>query len=230
LKRAFGAEVLCPKFAILNPEFTYSLPVYQTACGAADILAHLMERYFVQTTCVDFTDRMIEAAFRTVLFNTPFVMKKADDYDARAEIMWAGTIAHNGLLDTGRGGDWASHGIEHELSGIYDITHGAGLTIIFPAWMKYVYKENIDRFVQFAVRIFDVDITFCDREKIALEGISRLESFFKSLGLPTSLSDVNIGDNRLREMADKCVPKGGTIGGFKKLSTEDVYEIYKLAL
>lgn len=230
LKRSFGAEVLCPKFAIMNPKFTFTLPAYQTACGVADILAHLMERYFVQTDSVDFTDRMIEATYRTVLFNAPVVMKKADDYAGRAEIMWAGTIAHNGLLDTGRGGDWASHGIEHELSGIYDIAHGAGLSIIFPAWMKYVYKENIDRFVQFAVRIFDVDLTFCNREKIVLEGISRMENFFKSLGLPTRLSDTNIGEDRLREMADKCVAKGQTIGGFMKLSSDDVYEIYKLAL
>lgn len=230
LKRSMGSEVLIPKFAILNPELTYTLPPYQTACGASDIIAHLMERYFTNVTHVDFTDRLIEASIRTVLNFAPKVLKEPDNYDARAEVMWAGTIAHNNLLSTGRIGDWGSHDIEHELSGAYDIAHGAGLSIIFPAWMKYVYKENPERFVQFAVRVFDVDLPFEDKEAIILEGIDRLERFYKRMGLPTRLSDVNIGEERLREMAQKAMIGRETFGNFKNLTSEDIYNIYKLAL
>lgn len=230
LKRSMGSEVLIPKFAILNPELTYSLPAYQTACGASDIMAHLMERYFTNVTHVDYTDRLIEASLRTVLNFAPKVLEEPDNYDARAEMMWVGTIAHNNLLSTGRIGDWGSHDIEHELSGAYDIAHGAGLSIIFPAWMKYVYKENPGRFVQFAVRVFDVDLAFENQEEIILEGIRRLESFYKRIGLPTRLKDVNIGEERLREMADKAMIGRDTFGNFKNLTSEDIYNIYRLAL
>lgn len=230
LKRSMGSEVLIPKFAILNPELTYTLPPYQTACGASDIIAHLMERYFTNVTHVDYTDRLIEASIRTVLNFAPKVLREPDNYDARAEVMWAGTIAHNNLLSTGRIGDWGSHDIEHELSGAYDIAHGAGLSIIFPAWMKYVYKENPDRFVQFAVRVFDVDLPFEDKEAIILEGIHRLERFYKLMDLPTRLRDVNIGEERLREMAEKAMIGRDTFGNFKNLTSEDIYNIYKLAL
>ena len=230
LKRSMGSEVLIPKFAILNPELTYSLPAYQTACGASDIMAHLMERYFTNVTHVDYTDRLIEASLRTVLNFAPKVLEEPDNYDARAEMMWVGTIAHSNLLSTGRIGDWGSHDIEHELSGAYDIAHGAGLSIIFPAWMKYVYKENPGRFVQFAVRVFDVDLAFENQEEIILEGIRRLESFYKRIGLPTRLKDVNIGEERLREMADKAMIGRDTFGNFKNLTSEDIYNIYRLAL
>ena len=230
LKRSMGSEVLIPKFAILNPELTYSLPPYQTACGASDIVAHLMERYFTHVKHVDYTDRLIEASIRCILNFAPKVLVEPDNYDARAEIMWVGTIAHNNLLSTGRIGDWASHDIEHELSGAYDIAHGAGLSIIFPAWMKYVYKENPDRFVQFAVRVFDVDLPFENKEAIILEGISCLERFYKLMNLPTRLSDANIGEERLREMTDKAMIGRDAFGNFKNLTSEDIYNIYKLAL
>src|SRR5690606_2127475 len=156
-KRPLDHPILYPKFAILNPELTYTIPPYHTACGIADIMAHVMERYFTRTPHTDFTDRLCEATLKTVINNARIVMEKPDDYDARAEIMWAAAIAHNGLLGTGREEDWGSHMIEHEISGIYDVAHGAGLAVVFPAWMQYVYKTDLGRFVQFAVRVWDVD-------------------------------------------------------------------------
>lgn len=230
LKRAIGTEVIIPKFAVLNPEASYTLPAYQIACGASDILAHLMERYFTQVPNVDFTDRLIEANVRTILNNAPLALKNPHDYNIRAEIMWAGAVAHNNLLDTGRVGDWGSHDIEHEISGAYDIAHGAGLSIVFPAWMKYVYKQNIDKFIQFARRVFNVDFSFDDREQIVFEMIERLEAWYVRMGLPIRLSDVNIGSDRLREMAEKCMVGRTHVGNFMELKADDVYEIYKLAL
>lgn len=229
LKRAINTEVIIPKFAVLNPETCFSLPAYQTACGTSDILAHLMERYFTQVQDVDYTDRLIEATMRTILNNAPLALKHPEDYNVWAEIMWAGTVAHNNLLNTGRIGDWASHDIEHELSGIYDIAHGAGLSIIFPAWMKYVYKCNMDKFIQLAVRVFDVDFSFEKKEQIIFEMIERLEDWYVKMGLPIRLSDVNIGEDRLREMADKSMIGTTHVGNFKNLVADDVYQIYKLA-
>lgn len=227
-KRSTGSPIMRPKFAIMNPELTYTLPAYQTACGAADIMAHVMERYFVKEKEIDFTDRLCEATLRTIVKNVPLVLAEPNSYAARAEVMWAGTIAHNDLLSTGRGGDWASHGIEHEISGIYDIAHGAGLAIVFPAWMKYVYKKDVNRFVQFATRVWDIEPDFNYPERTALEGIERMKNFFKSIGLPVSLSDANIADDRLEEMAVKCAGEGA-IGGFTRLNKDDVLNILKLA-
>jgi hypothetical protein len=176
-KRGLNVEIIRPKFAIMNPEITFTLPPYQTACGAADIMAHVMERYFTHQKDVDFTDRLCEATLKTIIKNVPIVLEEPENYQARAEIMWASTIAHNDLLSTGRIGDWASHAIEHELSGIYDVPHGAGLAVVFPAWMKYVYKEDVDRFVQFATRVWDVEMDFSNPDRTALEGIYRLTQF-----------------------------------------------------
>jgi hypothetical protein len=228
LKRDIGYDFLRPQFAILDPELCFTLPAYQVACGAADIMAHIMERYFTNTPNVELTDRLSEATLTTVINNVPAVLAKPDDYDAFAEIMWAGTFAHNDLLGTGREQDWASHNIEHELSGIYDIAHGAGLAIIFPAWMKYVYKQNINRFVQFAARVWKVEQDFQNPEKTALEGIARIEAFFRSIGLPVRLSEAGIGEDRFEEMAEKCAGSG-TIGGFMKLRKDDIVNIYRLA-
>lgn len=232
LKRAIGSEVIIPKFAIMNPEYTCSLPTYQTACGASDILAHLMERYFTQVDNVDFTDRMIEASMRTIINNGLIAIKEPNNYDVRAEVMWVGTIAHNGLLGTGRVECWGSHAIEHEVSAYNDVAHGAGLSVIFPAWMKYVYKDNIDRFVQFAMRVFDVDFAMNKREEIVLEGINRLEQWYKALGLPIKLSEIGVTESAIRDMAEKAVfdRADKTLGNFKKLTADDIFEIYKLAL
>ena len=229
-KRSLSTTKYIPKFSILNPELTYTLPSYQTACGCSDILSHLMERYFTQVDHVDFTDRLLEASMKTVLLNAPLAIENPNDYNVRAEIMWVGTLAHNGLLNTGRIGDWASHYIEHELSALYNLTHGAGLSIITPAWMKYVYKENPDKFIQFAHRVFDIDFAYNEKEQTILEMIKKLENWYKSLGLPTRLSDVNIDDSHFMEMAEKSLVGRGLMGNFKKLNAEDICNIYRLAL
>ena len=229
-KRGVGSDLIYPRFSILNPELTYTLPKYQVACGAADILAHLMERYFTNTKSVELIDRLIESTMKTIINNVPLVIKDSDNYDAWAQVMWAGTIAHNNILSTGRVGDWGSHDIEHELSGIYDVAHGAGLAVVFPAWMKYVYKYDLDRFIQFAVRVWNTEQDYFNPEETALKGIKKLEEFFKSIGLPITLEGLGIKDDRLEEMADKATDSDqSTLGNFVKLTKKDVYNILKLA-
>lgn len=226
LKRSYSDPLVRPQFAVLNPELTYSLPFFQTACGISDMLAHIMERYFTTVKNVDVSDRMCEAVMRSVMVNAQKLKANPDHYDARAEIMWAGTVAHCDILGLGRIGDWGSHDIEHELSAIYDIAHGAGLSIIFPAWMKYQYKVDVTRFIQFAVRVMNVDMAFGEPEAIILEAIRRLENFYTMLGLPVRLSELGIDDSRFEEMAEKAAP----VGHFRELSAKDIVEIYKLAL
>ncbi|MFH1439381.1 MAG: iron-containing alcohol dehydrogenase [Candidatus Woesearchaeota archaeon] len=239
-KLHISSPILRPKFAIMNPELTFTLPDYQTACGVADMLAHIFERYFTNTKHVDFTDKLCEATMKTIIKNTRLALKDPKNYDYRAEIMWSGTLAHNGLLGTGREEDWASHVIEHELSAMFDITHGAGLSIVFPAWMRYVYKHDIQRFVQFAVNVFDIKPIFenVNLEETALKGITALEEFFKDIGLPTKLSKINektgknikedITDEMIEEMSALCTADG-PVGNFVKLKKEDVVQIFNLA-
>lgn len=227
-KKAFGSPLIRPVFAILNPEITYTLPKYQTAAGVVDMLAHTMERYFTNETHVDLTDRLCEATMQSIVHNGRLVIENPNDYNPRAEIMWASTVAHNDFIGTGRLGDWASHNIEHELSGIYDITHGAGLAIIFPAWMKYVYKHDLARFVQFATRVWDVDKNFGTDEEIILEGVRRMEVFFKDIEMPVTLADANLPTDRFEEMAIKATEFGAQ-GNFVKLEKDDVLKIYELA-
>ncbi len=232
-KRGYGTDLIRPKFAIMNPEATFTLSKYQTACGIADIMAHVMERYFTNSTDVDLTDRLCEATLQTVIHNAPLVLQNPNNYNTRAEIMWASTIAHNGILGTGRIGDWATHMIEHELSGIYDVPHGAGLAVVFPAWMKYVYRHDIARFAQFAVRVWNAEYSFASPEITAIEGINRLKEFFRSIGLPVSLKELSIPDDRLAEMAAKCKnfdTTADTIGNFVKLNHQDILHILKSAL
>ncbi len=227
-KRSTNSVNMRAKFAIMNPELTFTLPNYQTAVGAVDIMSHVMERYFTNVKNVDFTDRLCEATLRTMIRNTPIALKEPENYDARAEIMWAGTIAHNDLLSTGRIGDWATHGMEHELSAIYDIAHGGGLAIMWAPWMTYVYKHDIERFAQFAYRVWDVEPDFRNPEKAALEGIKGLKEFFASLGIPVTLTDVGIPDDKFDEMAKKAT-EDGPLGQFVKLYKDDVKKIYELA-
>jgi alcohol dehydrogenase YqhD (iron-dependent ADH family) len=227
-KRSTGHSTMRPQFAILNPVLTYTLPAYQTACGITDMMAHILERYFTNEKNVDLTDRLCEATLKTIIHNAPTVLEEPTNYAPRAEIMWSGTIAHNDLLGTGRIGDWGSHDIEHELSGIYDIAHGAGLAIVFPAWMKYVYKHDVNRFVQFANRVWDVEIDVNNREETALVGINKLEQFFSSIGMPVTLKEMNIDEEHFAEMAKKGTEKG-PLGNFIKLYEHDVYQIYQLA-
>lgn len=227
LKRGLSSDVMFPKFSILNPENTFTVPFYHYACGVADILAHMMERYFVNESYVDVTDRMIEGVCRSLVGYADRVSREARNYDIRAEIMQAGLFAHNGILDAGRGGDWSSHAIEHELSAIYDIPHGAGLAIIFPAWMKKVSQTNPYKIAQFGKRVFDL---YGSTAKIVDDTIMTLEQFFLSMDLPVKLSKLLIGENNFEVMAKKVIEaKGGAFGSYVELDYNDVIEIFNLA-
>lgn len=230
LKRGFGSELLYPVFSILNPERMYTLPAFQVACGAADIMAHMMERYFTNSKNVETIDRIIESTLKTVVHNVPKFLANQQDYNAAAEIMWSGTLAHNNLMSTGRVGDWSSHDMEHELSGIYDVAHGAGLATVFPAWMKYVYKHDVTRFAQYAERVWNVDVNHWSPEETALEGIRRQVAFYRSIGLPVTLKELGAGEDRLEEMANKATAGDTkTLGQFVKLKKADVVAIMELA-
>jgi alcohol dehydrogenase YqhD (iron-dependent ADH family) len=229
-KLPMRGETLRPRFAILNPELTFTLPPYQTACGCVDIMGHVIERYFTTVPDVDLTDGLCEVVLRTVITNAPIVLAEPENYAARADIMWAGTLAHNDLLSTGRIGDWSSHRIEHELSAIYDISHAAGLAVLFPAWMRYSFKKDIKRFVQFAERVWGVDLPSESEERIALEGIRRMESFFKELGLAVRLRELDISGERFDEMAEKCAACWPSGGNYQRLEKQVVKDILELAL
>ncbi|MDD4364281.1 MAG: iron-containing alcohol dehydrogenase [Synergistales bacterium] len=223
-KKGFRNALLRPRFALLNPELTFSLPAEQTRAGAVDMLAHVMERYFTNERDVELTDRLCEATMRTIVANLPRALTDPENYAARAELMWASTVAHCDLLDTGREGDWASHKIEHELSALYDVAHGIGLAVVFPAWMDYVVDHDPSRFAQFAHRVWDVEPDFFDPGRTAREGIARVVAFLRSCGLPTTLQELAIGDDRFDEMARKAV-ESGPIGAFVPLGESDVRAI-----
>jgi alcohol dehydrogenase YqhD (iron-dependent ADH family) len=225
-----GCDIIRPKFAIMNPELTYTLPPYQTASGGVDIMSHVMERFFSVTQYVDITDRLCEAVLKTVIKNLPIVLKEPDNYNARAEIMWAGSLAHNDLVGTGRKPAFACHYIEHDIGGIYDVAHGAGLTAIIPSWMRYIFKERLEAFVKFAVRIWNVDYNFEEPVRTALKGVERLEDFFRQVSMPVTLKelDANISEDRFDEIARKSTEKG-PIGFFRPLDKDDVVNILKMA-
>jgi len=228
-KRGFNGECIRPVFAILNPELTYSLPPFQTACGIADMMAHIMERYFTRENGVELTSEMCEGALRAIIRNGRKIFSGGErDYNARAEIMWAGALAHNNLFSTGRTGDWASHAIGHELSALFETTHGAALAIIFPAWITYNVREDTARFARFAAKVWGVDGAFYDLEQAALEGVFRMKNFFRSIGLPISLAVARIDTGRIGEMAQRAVTFG-PIGNYRKLEQKDVEAIYRLA-
>jgi alcohol dehydrogenase YqhD (iron-dependent ADH family) len=228
-KRGINFGCIRPVFSIMNPELTYTLPPYQTACGIADMLAHIMERYFTKEPHVELTDELCEGAMRVIIRNGRLIFSGGErNYDARAEIMWAGALAHNGLLDTGRIGDWASHALDHELSALFDIAHGAGLAIIFPAWIRYNIKEDTPRLARFAEKVWGVDGAFYNQEQTALEGISRMENFFRSMGLPIHFCDANIDPASINEMAKRVV-HFGPIGNYRKLDEKDAAAIYAIA-
>lgn len=229
IKRGLGCDLTRPAFAIYNPELTYSLPAYQTAAGATDIMAHIMERYFTNEPDVDMTDRLCESVLKTIIRQAPVAVKEPDNYVARAEMMWASTVAHNDFLSCFRVGDWSSHQLSHELSGMYDATHGAALAVAFPAWMTYVYKHDVQRFCRFAVEVMGVEMDFFHPEETALKGIVALRAFFKSIGMPTTLSELGVPEDKLDVLADK-VKRGadGTTGQFVKLTRDDCLKIYQL--
>lgn len=228
LKKSFDNDLIRPEFAILSPELTLTLPNSQTFSGITDIISHVLERYFTQTDNVDLTDNLCEATLKSVINNAYKLKENTMDFDARAEIMLSGTIAHSGILGIGREDDWASHRIGHEITALYGTTHGVTLSIVFPAWMKYVYRENLDRFVRFAVEVFGVSTIDKTNEEVALEGIQEFEKFLKDINMPLRLSEIDINTDQFELMAKKCTD-GGTVGRFKKLNELDVINILNLA-
>ncbi len=224
---ARGPAVL-PVFAILNPELTVTLPDFQTACGASDMIAHIMERYFTNTEHVDLTDRMCEATMRCIIDNTPLVLENPDNYDYRAEIMLCGTLAHNNSLGIGRVQDWFSHGLEHQLSAIYDVPHGEGLAIIFPAWIKYCSTVNMPRFVRYAEKVWG--ITEGTAEEKVDAAVAALKAWYVKIGLKTRLSEYDFFDpENIPVMARGVIAEGGW-GGIKEFTVEDAESILQLAL
>lgn len=231
-KRGAGTELFRPVFAILNPELTCSLPAYQTAAGATDIMVHVIERYFSNTGEVEITDRLCEAVLKTMIKETPRVIADPNNYEARANIMWAGMIAHNNLCGVGREQDWSSHDIEHELSAFYGATHGAGLAVICPAWMDYVCQRKINRSVQFAVRVWGCEMDFGgDPSAVAAEGIARFRAFLKNIGMPSSIKEFGAVEADIPKLAAHIgLGEEPALGGYVKLNVHDVEEIYRLAL
>lgn len=229
LKRGAGSDVLRPRFSIMDPELTQTLPAYQTACGATDIMAHVFERYFTNTTEVEITDRLCEAVLLTMVKETPRVIADPNNYEARANIMWAGTVAHTNIVGVGREQDWNSHGIEHELSALYDCAHGAGLAVIMPAWMEFVYKHNVMRFCQMATRVFGCQMDFENPESTALAGIKAFRSFLHSIGMPINFDELGAKREDIPALVEKFGLGDGRTGGFVHLSSEDVAKIYNIA-
>ena len=232
IKRGYSNNMVRPKFAILNPELTMTLPDFQTACGCTDIMMHTMERYFTSAGNMELTDGIAEALLRTVIKNALILVEDPKNYEARAEVMWAGSLSHNGLTGCGNGGDdFATHRIEHEISGMFDVAHGAGLAAIWGSWARYVLDDCLPRFKQFATNVWNVEDSGDDRE-VALEGISRTEVFFKSIGMPISLKDFEfeLTDKDIDELAEKCERAvGGKVGAAKVLYRNDFKEIYRMA-
>lgn len=222
-------EVLRPVFSIMNPELTYTLPPFQTACGVADMMAHIMERYFTNTQEVEVGDRLCEGTLMAIINEAPKAMRNPEDYGARANLMWAGMIAHNGTCGVGCEEDWASHFLEHEISAIYGVTHGAGLSVIFPAWMTWMVEHNVGKIAQYAVRVWGVPESE-DKKAVALEGIGKLKNFFTSLGLPVTFKELGVENPDIDRLADSLHRnKGELVGNYVKLTKLDSKEIYRLA-
>lgn len=233
IKRGYSNPLTRPKFAIMNPERTFTLPAYQTAAGVTDMMMHTMERFFSHDNDMVLTDNIAISLLRTMKECVHDVLKNPNDYENRAQIMWGGSLAHNGLTGCGLLGDWATHQIEHELSALFDVAHGAGLAAVWPSWARYVMKENIQRFVQFAVEVWDVPENSDDPEGTALRGIEEIEKFYHSIGMPTSIHELvgrQVTEDEIKEMARKCT-RNNTIthGHFKVLKAEDIEQIYRMA-
>ena len=232
-KRGTKSDAGRPRFAVMDPELTITLPPYQTACGCADILMHTMERYFNHGENMELTDGIAEALMRTVIRNAGILVKEPENYEARAEIMWAGSLSHNGLTGCGTdGGDWATHKLEHELGAMFDVAHGAGLTAVWGSWARLVYGERLDRFAKFATNVMNVPWQGNERET-AVCGIYAAEAFFRSIGMPVTLKELGIAptEEQIDALAEKCMKSAqGMPGIVKKLSREDIAEIYRAAM
>lgn len=233
LKRGCNSDYSRCRFAVLNPELTYTLPEYQTQCGCVDILMHTMERYMTTEPSMELTDGISEALMKNVLKHAKTLIHDPENYEARAEIMWAGSLSHNGLTGCGtNGGDWAVHQLEHELGGMFDVAHGAGLAALWGSWARYVYKAQPERFAQFAVKVLGIDNDFRNQEKTALMGIEAMEDFYRSVSMPVRISDMGIQltDEQIEELAYKASFKNTrTLGTFQVLNQEDMAEIYRMA-
>lgn len=230
VKKGTKSDLLRPKFSILNPELTCTLSPYQTAAGATDIMIHVCERYFSNTEEVEITDRLCEAVLKTIIYETPRVLEDPDNYEARANIMWAGMLAHNNICGVGRVQDWASHHIEHELSALYDVTHGAGLAVIAPHWMRYVMHTNPHKLVDFATRVWDVSLNTTDPEATARQGIEKFEAFLQQIGMPSTFREIGARREDIGLMTDKLFGARETEGNYVKLRKEDVIKIYESAV
>lgn len=231
LKRSYGCDNARPKFAVMNPELTYTLPKYQIACGVVDIMMHTMERYFSPVGNLELTDKIAEGLLKTMIKYGKLSLENPTNYEARAEIMWASSLAHNGLTGCGGIGDWSTHQLEHDLGGVYDIAHGAGLAAVWGSWARYVYKENPRRFAQFAENVFGIEKVGAD-EEMAIKGIEAMENFYKEIEMPISISEtgINLSDEDVEMLAEKCSNNGTRyIGSFKKLFKEDMAKIYSMA-
>ena len=233
VKLGYSNNMSRPKFAIMNPERTFTLPPYQTAAGVTDMMMHTMERYFSKDDDMDFTTDLAEAALRNIKQAVFQVLKNPEDYRYRAQIMWGGSLMHNGLTGCGISDDWATHQLEHELSGMFDVTHGAGLAAIWPSWARYVMHENLSRFVRFAVNVMDVPNDFTDPEGTALKGIEAMERFYHAIGMPINIKELigkDITDEEIKEMTRKCSRDyTSTCGCLKVLSAPDMEAIYRMA-
>ena len=233
LKRSAGGDVLRPVFSIMNPELTQTLPAYQTACGVTDIMAHLLERYFTNTKDVEVTDRLIEGLLLTMVKEAPKVIENPDNYEARANIMWAGMLAHNNCCGVGREQDWASHDLEHELSALYDCAHGAGLAVVFPAWMEYNMSHDVMRFAQLANRVWGCEMDFQNPENTAKAGIKAFRAFLRSIGMPQTMAELGSKEEDIPYLAHTAAygnGNDGTLGGFVILKEEDMANVYRLTL
>lgn len=232
-KRAFVSDFNRPLFSICNPCLTFTVSPYQTACGIVDIMMHTIERYFTTSEPVMITDELATGLLRTVIAAGKKAIKNPEDYDARANLMWAGSVSHNGLTAAGTDFMMICHQFEHELSGRFDcVAHGAGLAVLFPAWAKYIYKYNVKRFTDFAVKVWNVEKNFGTDEEIALEGIKRCEDFFKSINMPITLSElgINVTDEDIEVMSDKCINYGKrTLPDYIELTKKEIVDIFKLA-
>ena len=227
LKRGASSEHIRPKFAVQNPALLCTLPAYQTACGITDIMAHVFERYFTNTLEVEITDRLCEAVLLTMVKEGPRAIADPANYQVRANIMWAGTVAHNGVVGCGRSQDWNSHAIEHELSALYDCAHGAGLAVVMPAWMEYVVDHNVMRFAQMATRVFGCEMNFENPKATALEGIRAFRRFLHSIGMPINFAELGAKEEDIPKLVEKLNPGDGW--GFVPLKAKDVTAIYRIA-
>lgn len=235
IKRGAASDLLRPVFSIMNPALCFTLPAYQSMCGCSDIMAHIFERYFTNTKEVEITDRFCEAVLLTIIKEAPKVKANPRDYEAQANIMWAGMVAHNNLCGVGRQQDWGTHAMEHQLSAHYGVAHGAGLAIMFPAWMKYVLDHDVARFAQLAVRVWGCEMDEVNLKNTAFQGISRYEEFLRSLDLPLSFSDIGAKEEDIPKListmgiTSRAAEHPKHTGNFVPLYEEDVAEIYRLA-